>query len=105
MRLHGVAVASSQIAASTSDAFVCADARGAITFWNRAAEALFGCTREEAVGRPLDTIIPERFRSAHNAGFARLAPGAEPRLTGKTVEIPARHKSGREIAIELSLAA
>ncbi|GAA0595799.1 hypothetical protein GCM10009416_37700 [Craurococcus roseus] len=104
-RLHAVAVASSQIAASTSDAFICADARGAITFWNRAAEALFGYTREEAVGRPLDTIMPERFRAAHNGGFARLAAGGGPRLVGKTVEVPARHKSGREIEIELSLSA
>jgi diguanylate cyclase (GGDEF)-like protein/PAS domain S-box-containing protein len=103
-RLHAVAVASSQIAASTSDAFLCADARGAITFWNRAAEALFGYTREEAMGSPLTTIIPERFRAAHNGGFARLAAGGEPRLAGKTVEVPARHKSGREIDIELSLA-
>ena len=103
-RLRAVAVASSQIAASTSDAFICADARGAITFWNQAAEALFGYTREEAVGRPLGAIIPERFRAAHDAGFARFAAGGAPRLVGKTVEVPARHKSGREIDIELSLA-
>jgi len=104
-RLHAVAVASSQIAASTSDAFVGANAKGVITFWNRAAEALFGYAREEAVGRPLDLIVPERFRSAHNGGFARFVAGGAPRLVGKTVDVPARHRSGREIEIGLSLAA
>ena len=103
-RLAVVEGVAARIAATTSDAIVCADAGGAIISWNKAAETLFGYSRAEAVGRPLALIIPERMRGAHSAGFSRLAGGGEPRLLGRPVEVTARHRSGREIAIELSLA-
>ena len=94
-RLSVVERVASRIAATTSDAIVCADAKGAIISWNKAAESLFGYSRAEAIGRPLVLIIPERMRGAHEAGFARLL--------GKPVEVTARRRSGQEIAVELSL--
>ncbi|MBD0274350.1 MAG: PAS domain S-box protein, partial [Acetobacteraceae bacterium] len=103
-RLGLVERMAASIVETTSDAVVCADARGAIVSWNKAAEVLFGYSRAEAVGQSLDLIIPERHRGAHGAGFARQCTGGEPRLFGKPVEVPARHRDGREIAIELSLA-
>ncbi|MBD0272471.1 MAG: EAL domain-containing protein, partial [Acetobacteraceae bacterium] len=103
-RLYAVAVASARIAASTPDAIICADSSGAITFWNRAAEAMFGYARDEAVGEPLDIIVPERLRAAHNGGFAWLMAAWRSKLAGTSVETPARQRSGREIQIELSLA-
>ena len=102
-RLSVVERVASRIAATTSDAIVCADAKGAIISWNKAAESLFGYSRAEAIGRPLSLVIPEPMRGAHEAGFARLAAGGEPRLLGKPVEVTARRRSGQEIAVELSL--
>ncbi|MFO6448603.1 PAS domain S-box protein [Erythrobacter sp. NE805] len=92
------------IARTTTDAFVCADAMNRITLWNRAAEMLFGWRAEEAIGQPLALIIPDRHRAGHAAGVERLRGGAPTRLVGKTVEVPALTRDGREVPIELSLA-
>lgn len=86
----------------TSDAVVAVDADQAITFWNAAAERMFGLTALEAVGKPISIIVPERFRPAHDAGFARLMGGASPKLVGQTIEVPAVRSDGQEFPIELT---
>jgi PAS domain S-box-containing protein len=92
------------IGETTLDAFVCADAESRIIHWNRAAEVMFGWPASEALGQTLEMIIPDRHRAAHNAGMERMRAGAPPRLVGKTVEVPATHRSGDEVPVELSLA-
>ena len=92
-----------QIASTSPDGIVCADATGHIAFWNDAAERMFGHSAAEAVGQPIDLIVPERMRGGHGGGLHRVAGGGKPRLLGKTVELPARHKDGTEFPIELSL--
>jgi PAS domain S-box-containing protein len=89
---------------SAIDAIISSDASGAILSWNRAAAALFGHSAEEALGQPLEIIIPERFRDAHRTGLARVAGGGESRVIGSTVELAAIRKGGEEFPIELSLA-
>jgi len=89
---------------SAIDAIISADANGRIRTWNRAAEAILGWSAEEVAGRPLEVIIPERFRAAHRAGLGRVAAGGEHRVIGRTVELAAIRRDGQEIPIELSLA-
>jgi len=89
---------------SAVDAIVSADAEGRVRAWNKAAEAIFGWSAEEAYGEPLEIIIPERFHAAHRAGMARVNRGEPGRVLGHTVELFARHRAGHEIPIELSLA-
>jgi PAS domain S-box-containing protein len=91
------------IGQTTTDAFVCTDGDNRIIHWNRAAEKLFGWTEAEALGQPLDIIIPDRHRHGHANGVARLRRGGMPKLVGKTVEVPATCRDGREIPTELSL--
>lgn len=92
-----------QIASTSPDGIVCADATGHITFWNAAAERIFGYSAAEALGHAIDLIVPERMRGGHGGGLHRVAGGGKPRLLGKTVELPARHKDSTEFPIELSL--
>lgn len=92
------------IAQTTTDAFVCSDAHSRIILWNRAAEAMFGWSAEEAIGQPLDIIIPDRHRAGHNAGVELLRTKGPIKLVGQTVEVPATCKAGREFPVELSLA-
>src|ERR1700757_4165453 len=54
-----------QLANAIGDAIIISDARGSITFWNPAAERMFGFTPGEALGNSLDLIIPERLRGRH----------------------------------------
>lgn len=91
------------IAETSTDAFVCADATSRITLWNKAAEKMFGWSAAEALGESLALIIPARHQAGHDAGMERLRGGAPTRLVGKTVELPARCRDGRELPVELSL--
>ncbi len=91
------------VAQSAADAIVVADGTGNITFWNRAAERMFGYSHDDVIGRPLMVLMPERFRAAHNAGVARVSRGHHSRLAGQTVEFTALHKDGHEFPIEVSL--
>lgn len=91
------------IAATSPDGIICADHHGDITFWNAACERLFGFDADEAVGKNLDIIVPERMRGGHGGGLQRVAAGGKPRLVGTTVELDAARQDGSEFPIELSL--
>jgi PAS domain S-box-containing protein len=88
---------------SATDAIVSADADGVIRSWNTAASVLFGHTEDEAVGRKLELIIPERFREQHRAAIRRVSAGGETHVIGSTVELAALRRDGTEFPIELSL--
>lgn len=90
------------IAASLPEAVVCACTAGRITFWNAAAEGLFGWPAAEALGLPLSILIPEPQRAAHEAGLARIAAGGPGRLFGQRVELTAQRRDGALFPVELS---
>ena len=92
------------IVRSAADAIVTADARGLITTWNPAAGRMFGYEATEVIGESLAELVPERFRSAHSEGLARVVATSETRIIGKTVEVFGLHSDGHEFPIELSLA-
>src|SRR5205823_1399541 len=79
------------------------DGRGLILYVNRAAERLLGWTARDLVGRPLTTIMPPRLRPAHEAGFRRFLTTGESRIIGRPIHVPALHREGGEIDVELTL--
>ena len=87
------------------DAVITMDRGGVITGWNSQAEGIFGWSPQEAIGRPLSTlIIPPPHREAHERGLQHyLATGKGPALN-KRFEITALHRDGHEFPVELSLA-
>src|SRR2546425_3498482 len=90
---------------TSPSAVITADDRGVIVGWNRQAERTFGWSQDEALGRTLaGTIVPSRFRRAHERGIARYRQTGEGRLLGKTVEIPAQHRDGHEFPVGLTVA-
>ncbi len=91
---------------SAKDAIVMMDDRGLISFWNPAAEALFGYDGAEAIGADLHRLLaPRRFHAAFDRAFVHFQQNGQGRAIGATLELEARHKNRREIPIELSLAA
>lgn len=67
----------SDIVAGIAEAVVYADREGLIRAWNEGATTIFGFTEDEALGRSLDLIIPERLRVAHWRGYhAAIERGA-----------------------------
>ncbi|MBA2763723.1 MAG: PAS domain S-box protein, partial [Thermoleophilaceae bacterium] len=93
-----------QILETANDAFVAMDAAGLVIDWNRQAELIFGWPLADAIGRELaDTILPERYREPHRVGLKRFVAGGEARAIGKTLELDALHRDGREFPIELTI--
>ncbi len=88
---------------SIGDAIVSADDSGNIVFWNPGAEAIFGYNESEAIGKPLNTIIPQRYHGLHRDTISRLKAGGETRVVGKSVELEGLRKDGAEFPIELTL--
>lgn len=94
------------ITTTAQDAILIMDDEGKITYWNHAAETLFGYSEEEATGQILHALIaPERFRAAHDSAFRRFKETGEGPAVGKTLELTALRKGGDEFPIELSLSA
>ncbi len=89
---------------SANDPIITGDAAGNIVGWNAAAERLFGYNGAEINGQPLAVLMPERFRSQHTEGLARVMAGGAPHILGKTVELVGLRKGGGEFPLELSLA-
>ncbi|HEY7669204.1 MAG TPA: PAS domain S-box protein [Hyphomicrobium sp.] len=93
------------IMAIAADAIIALDGDLRITQFNDGAAAIFGYTKEEALGRGLDTLIPQRFHAAH-AGHVQAfaASGVAARRMGERAEIFARRKDGSEFPAEASIA-
>ncbi|MFH1144669.1 MAG: ATP-binding protein [Candidatus Eisenbacteria bacterium] len=92
------------IADAAHDAIVVMDPGGGTTFWNPAAEKIFGYTRAEAIGRNThEMLAPARYLPAYREaipGFLRTGEGP---VIGSTVQLQARRKDEREIRVALSL--
>jgi PAS domain S-box-containing protein len=90
------------IVAQSPDAIVFADRDGVIRLWNLGAEALFGFSAAEVIGRSLDIIVPERFRQAHWDAFHRAVATGRTRPGDSVRTTRADHKSGRKLYVDLS---
>lgn len=86
-----------------SDAIVYSDREGVIRLWNKAAETMFGFSREEALGQSLDIIIPEKQRQRHWDGYFRVMQTGETRYAKELLTAPALRKDGSRISTEFSM--
>jgi PAS domain S-box-containing protein len=91
------------VAQTAGDAIITIDSRGNIVFWNEAATTIFGYAPDEAIGKPLTFIMPERFHADHQNGVERVVSTGKSRILGETVEMVGLGRDGREFPIELSL--
>ena len=85
------------------DAFVSCDSDGVIQEWNAQAETLFGWSRDEAVGENITMVIPARLQAGHRAGMLGFAQSGAGAIINQRVRVPAVHRDGREIPVELSV--
>ncbi|HWB13092.1 MAG TPA: PAS domain S-box protein [Pirellulales bacterium] len=94
----------SAILAAALDAVVAVDEDGLITEFNGAAEAIFGYSRAEAMGKSLsELIVPPSLREQHTAAFSRYLLTGEGTLLGRRVELSAMRASGEEFPCELAI--
>lgn len=89
---------------TANGAIVMADSQGKIVYLNKFAENTFGYATDEAIGKPLTILMPEKFQSAHQAGLQTYLASGKTNNIGKTVELLGKRKDGTEFPLELSLA-
>jgi PAS domain S-box-containing protein len=92
------------ILAGAADAVVATDRDGNIRHWNPGAARIFGHDADEAIGRSLDLIIPERLRAAHWEGWRRVMETGESRYgQGDLLSVPGLRKDGQRISVEFTI--
>jgi PAS domain S-box-containing protein len=89
---------------SAMDAIITVDDTEHVVLFNAAAEAVFGCPRNEALGAPLAWFIPERFRTSHSAHMQRFSEGGivSRRMSSQRI-VAGLRRNGEEFPIEASI--
>jgi PAS domain S-box-containing protein len=88
---------------SARDAIISTDELGNITFWNKSAEATFGYSETDVLGRPIVNLIGESDRAAYKAALPH--PNADDLTFGHIIEVTGMRKDGSRFPCEFSLAA
>ena len=89
----------SAVVESSNDAIITKSLDGTITAWNRAAERLFGFISIEAVGRPIDIIVPPERRAEIRRILAQIGRGE--RI--EDYETVRTHKDGRRVDVSITV--
>jgi PAS domain S-box-containing protein len=91
--------------ATALDGVIVAGMDGRVLDFNRAAERIFGFSREDAIGQGLDRlIIPSRHVAAHEAGMARMRETGQKKVVDAgRIQMTATRKSGEEFPVEMSI--
>jgi len=89
---------------SALDAVIILDASGRITDWNPRAEAIFGWSRQDAIGRKfMETIVPPDLGLVHADDIQRFLTSGEGAPINRLIQVEAVHRHGHRFPIEISL--
>jgi PAS domain S-box-containing protein len=92
-----------QLIEAVGDAVIVADANEKIVLWNPAATRIFGYTEQEALGKTLDLIVPERQRQRHSEGYSKSMETGTTRYGTSLLKVPAKHKDGNTLSIAFTV--
>jgi PAS domain S-box-containing protein len=85
------------------EAVIISDRDEHILFWNASAQRIFGYSPEEALGKTLSIITPERFRERHSKGYFHTMETGKTKYGNTLLRVPALHQDGRSISIAFSV--
>ncbi len=88
---------------TTQDAVISIDQRGHVAIFNPAAEKIFGYSRAEIQGQPLQRLMPEPYAGEHDRYVQRYEQTHEARAIGKIRTVSGKRKDGEVFPIELSV--
>jgi PAS domain S-box-containing protein len=85
------------------DAIVIVDSEGRMIIVNELTESMFGYERHELLGRPVELLVPERYRSLHGGHRSQYTKSPKTRPMGAGRELLGRRKDASEFPVEISL--
>ena len=85
-------------------AIIFGDREGLVRLWNAGAEAMFGWSGDEALGKSMDMIIPEKHRARHWEGYFHVMETGLTKYGQNLLAVPALTKDGRRISVEFNIA-
>jgi hypothetical protein len=88
---------------NASEGVVVVDASGQIVSVNAKMAAMFGYARDALIGRPLEILLPERFRDGHVLHRASFFRDPRTRPMGRGLDLAGRRADGSEFPVEISL--
>jgi PAS domain S-box-containing protein len=88
---------------NAAEGVVMAKADGSVVFANRTAAQLFGYQMHELLGRPVEALLPARFRESHRAHRRSYSEQASPRAMTDRRDIVALRRDGKEFPVEVVL--
>ena len=92
------------ISSSAHDALILMNDRGIISYWNKAAQKIFGYSDKEIIGENYYKILaPRHFYKAYENVFSYLREKSEKDFNGKIFELAALRKGMEEFPIEVSI--
>lgn len=92
------------ISTFAQDAIIAIDNKANITFWNKAAERVFGYSREEVLDQDVHLLLaPQAYHKICRSAFSIFQTTGEGSAIGKTLELTAKNRNGIEFPIEISL--
>jgi PAS domain S-box-containing protein len=92
-----------EIFENSPDAIVTIAPHSRITYFSPGAQSMFGYPAADVLGKPVIMLMPEKYRSAHQAGLARYLATGQTRVLGSTVELEGLKRNGDVFPLELSL--
>ncbi len=93
----------SRLLDSSPIAMIIADEEGIIRNANTECQRLFGYSREDLIGSPVEMLVPERFQERHRKDRAAFVHTEGARRMGSETEIWGRHRDGSEFPVDISL--
>ena len=89
---------------SAMDSIIAVDEGQSVVLFNRAAEQMFGCSTQEAIGQPLTRFLPTRFRDAHHHHIRAFGQaGVTSRKMGRLGSVSGLRTNGEEFPIEAAI--
>ncbi len=88
---------------SAPNGMVIVDHEGKIILVNSEAERLFGYKREELFGKPIEMLVPERFRKGHMMFRSNYTASPQTRSMGAGRDLYGLRKDGTEFPLEIGL--
>ena len=92
-----------QLLDAAPDAMLVVTTEGKIQLANVQTEKLFGYPREDLIGKPLELLIPDRFRGSHADHVRRYTANPTTRTMGSGLELHGRRRDGTDVPVEVSL--